>query len=98
MHTLGTDLFYHRKQDYLVLVDYFSKFLIVRKLPNSTTGAIVKELSITFSEYGIHSSSGQTMVPATPHKNSRHSSKTYKLHIVPALHTTLNPMVWWKVW
>ena len=51
-HTLGTDLFYHRKQDYLVLVDYFSKFLIVRKLPNSTTGAIVKELSITFSEYG----------------------------------------------
>ena len=52
-HTLGTDLFYHRKQDYLVLVDYFSKFLIVRKLPNSTTRAIVKELSITFSEYGI---------------------------------------------
>ena len=52
-HTLGTDLFYHRKQDYLVLVDYFSKFLIVRKIPNSTTGAIVKDLSITFSEYGI---------------------------------------------
>ena len=52
-HTLGTDLFYHRKQDYVVFVDYFSKFLIVRKLPNSTTGAIVKELSITFSEYGI---------------------------------------------
>ena len=52
-HTLGTDLFYHRKQDYLVLVDYFSKFLIVRKLPNSTTGAVVKELSITCSEYGI---------------------------------------------
>ena len=52
-HTLGTDLFYHRKQDYLVLVDYFSKFLIVKKLPNSTSGAVVKELSITFSEYGI---------------------------------------------
>ena len=36
-----------------MILDYFSKFLIVRKLPNSTTGAIVKELSITFSEYGI---------------------------------------------
>ena len=36
-----------------MLIDYFSKFLIVRKLPNSTTGAIVKELSITLSEYGI---------------------------------------------
>ena len=36
-----------------IILDYFSKFLIVRKLPNTTTGAIVKELSITFSEYGI---------------------------------------------
>ena len=35
------------------ILDYFSKFLIMRKLPNSTTGAIVKELSIIFSEYGI---------------------------------------------
>ena len=52
-HILGTDISYHRKQDYLVLIDYFSKFLIVRKLPNSTTGAVVKELSITLSEYGI---------------------------------------------
>ena len=36
-----------------MILDYFSKFLIVRKLPIPTTGAIVKELSITFSEYGI---------------------------------------------
>ena len=36
-----------------MLVDYFSKFLIVRKLPNSTTGTIVKELSIIFSEFDI---------------------------------------------
>ena len=51
-HTVGSDLFYHRKQDYLVLVHYFSKFLIVRKLPNSTSGAIIKELGLIFSEYG----------------------------------------------
>ena len=51
-HTVGSDLFYHRKQDYLVLVDYFSKFLIVRKLPNSTSGDIIKELGLIFSEYG----------------------------------------------
>ena len=51
-HTVGSDLFYHRKQDYLVLVDYFSKFLIVRKLLNSTSGAIIKELGLIFSEYG----------------------------------------------
>ena len=33
-HTLGTDLFYFRKQDFLILIEYFSKFLIVCKLPN----------------------------------------------------------------
>ena len=36
-HTLGTDLFYWNKIDYLVIGDYFSKYLIVRRLPNSST-------------------------------------------------------------
>ena len=35
-----------------MLVDYFSKFLIVRKLPKSTSGAIIKELGLIFSKYG----------------------------------------------
>ena len=36
-HTLGTNLFYWNKIDYLVVRDYFSKYLIVRRLPNSST-------------------------------------------------------------
>ena len=51
-HTLGSDLFYHKQLDFLVVVDYFSKFLIVRKIPNSTSSAIIKELDSIFSEYG----------------------------------------------
>ena len=51
-HTLGSDLFYHKRLDFLVVVDYFSKFLIVRKIPNSTSSAIIKELDLIFSEYG----------------------------------------------
>ena len=51
-HTLGSDLFYHKRLDFLVVVDYFSKFLIVRKIPNSTSSAIIKELDSIFSEYG----------------------------------------------
>ena len=38
--------------DFLVVVDYFSKFLIVRNIPNSTSSAIIKELDSIFSEYG----------------------------------------------
>ena len=38
-HTLGSDLFYFQRIDFLVVVDYFSKYLIVRKIPNSTSSA-----------------------------------------------------------
>ena len=33
-HTLGSDLFYFQRIDFLVVVDYFSKYLIVRKIPS----------------------------------------------------------------
>ena len=51
-HTLGTDLFYWNKIDYLVIGDYFSKYLIVRRLPNSSTHAVIKELGLIFTELG----------------------------------------------
>ena len=51
-HTLRTDLFYWNKIDCLVLGDYFSKYLIVRKLPNSSTHAVIKELGLIFMEFG----------------------------------------------
>ena len=51
-HTLGTDLFYWSKIDYLVIRDYFSKYLIVRRLPNSSTHVVIKELGLVFTELG----------------------------------------------
>ena len=51
-HTLGTNLFYWNKIDYLVIGDYFSKYLIVRRLPNSSTHAVIKELGLVFTELG----------------------------------------------
>ena len=51
-HTLGTNLFYWNKIDYLVIGDYFSKYLIVRRLPNSYTHAVIKELGLVFTELG----------------------------------------------
>ena len=51
-HTLGTDLFYWKHFDFLVLADYFSKFLIVRRLPSSTSSAVCKEILNIFTEFG----------------------------------------------
>ena len=51
-HTLGTDLFYWNKIGYLVIRDYFSKYLIIRRLPNSSSHAVIKELGLVFTELG----------------------------------------------
>ena len=51
-HTLETNLFYWNKIDYLVIGDYFSKYLIIRRLPNSSTHAVIKELGLVFTELG----------------------------------------------
>ena len=32
--------------------DYFTKFIIIRKLPNSPTHAVIKELGMVFTEFG----------------------------------------------
>ena len=51
-HTLGTNLFYWNKIDYLVIGDYFSKYPIVRRLPNSSTHTMIKGLVLVFTELG----------------------------------------------
>ena len=49
-HTLGTDLFYWNRIDFLVVGEYFSKFLIVRRIPNTSTHSVIKELGMIFTE------------------------------------------------
>ena len=36
-HTLGMDLFYWNRIDFIVIGDYFTKYIIIRRLPNSST-------------------------------------------------------------
>ena len=51
-NTLGTDLFYWKHFDFLVLGNYFTKFLIVRKLLSSTSSAVCKEIPNILTEFG----------------------------------------------
>ena len=51
-HTLGTNLFYWNRLNFIVVGDYFTKYLIVRKLPNSSTNVVIKELGMIFTEFG----------------------------------------------
>ena len=53
-HMLATDLFYWKRMDFLIVADVFSKYIIVRKLPNSTSAAVCIELSMIATELGLH--------------------------------------------
>ena len=52
-HTLATDLFYWKRMDFLIVADVFSKYILVRKLPNSTSTAVCIELSMIVTELGL---------------------------------------------
>ena len=52
-HTLATDLFCWKRMDFLIVADVFSKYIIVRKLPNSTYAALCIELSMIVTELGL---------------------------------------------
>ena len=52
-NTLATDLFYRKWMDFLIVADVFSKYLLVRKLPNSTSAAVFIELSMIVTELGL---------------------------------------------
>ena len=52
-HTLATDLFYLKRMDFLIVAHVFSKYILVRKLPSSTSAAMCIELSMIVMELGI---------------------------------------------
>ena len=52
-HTLATDMFYWKRMVFLIVVDVFSKYIILRKLPNSTSAAVCIKLSMIVTELGL---------------------------------------------
>ena len=50
---LGTDLCEHKGKNYLVVVDYYSKFIETALLPNKTAGTVITHLKSIFARHGI---------------------------------------------
>ena len=48
-----TDLFEIKSSKYLLLVDYYSRFLILWQLGNTTSKVLVQELKAVFAELGV---------------------------------------------
>ena len=47
------DLFYWKRMDFLMVADVFSKYITVRKSPNSTSTAMCIELSMIVTEWAL---------------------------------------------
>ena len=52
-HTSATDIFYWKRMDFLIVADAFSKYIIVRKLLNSTSADVCTEVSMIVTELGL---------------------------------------------
>ena len=50
---IGTDLFYLKKTNYILIIDYFSRYIEVIKLKSTTSQAIIEALQSVFSRHGI---------------------------------------------
>ena len=50
---VGVDIFTLNSQDYLLVVDYFSKFVEMIQLRNKTGSTVVSHLKATFARHGI---------------------------------------------
>ena len=50
---VGIDIFYYGSCKYLLVADYFSKFLLIRVLNNPMATHVMNILKIMFSEHGI---------------------------------------------
>ena len=52
-HTLGSDLFQWKNNDYLLVTDYYSNFPVVKKLATTQSSTVIAYLKSIFEEYGI---------------------------------------------
>ena len=50
---LPTDLFTFQNQNYLLVVDYMSRFPVIRHLTSMTVKAVAEHLKAIFSEFGV---------------------------------------------
>ena len=84
---VATDIFYYEPQPYLLIVDYTSRFLIVRKLKSMSAQHIAEHFKSIFSEYGWPDTVVSDNRPCYMAKPFANLIKEYAVtHITSSLH------------
>lgn len=50
---IGTDIFYHSGSAFLLCVDYFSKYIELKLLRDTTSCGVIREMKSIFARHGI---------------------------------------------
>ena len=50
---VAADLFHLKGEDYIAIVDYFSRYLEIKRLKSTTTQSIVNSLKTIFARHGV---------------------------------------------
>ena len=84
---LATDLFHHNGTNYILLVDYFSRYVEVQKLSNTTSAGVIAFLKAMFSRHGIPMTLMSDNGPQFSSKEFQDFSSTYHFnHITSSPH------------
>lgn len=78
---VGCDIFTSRGQDYLLTVDYFSKFAEVSRLKRKTANAVIVKLKTIFSRFGVPETLMADNVPFAS-MEFRKFAKCWNFHLV----------------
>ena len=87
-HTLATNIFYWKRMNFLIVVDVFSKYSTVRKLPNYTSAAMCIQLSMIVTELGIPHIIRSNIGPCYNSKESQQFLQCYSI-----THQTSSPTI-----
>ena len=88
---IGTDL---KKSNYILIIDYFSRYIEVIKLKSTTSQAVIEALQSVFSRYGIP----ESVISDSIHPmNSMLLQRSTTLTTLQAVHYSPRAMAKWNV-
>ena len=74
---VGTDLFVWNKANYLLVVDYYSRYIEVAKLQSSTSGGVINHMKSIFARHGVPETVVSDNGPQYVSEEFIHFSKDY---------------------
>lgn len=84
---VGVDLCEFKKQNYLIVSDYYSRYLEILNLPTTTTSQVVAKLKATFARFGIPEVMVSDNGPQLSSEEMREFSEEYDfVHITSSPH------------